>query len=163
MTHIQRTFASRIILALGVAAAVLNEGVSHAAPAGEEDLFQQAVNYVFTGRIDPKTPPKIVDRKACVVERRDPKFNRYIRYYLRRIKMSDALYDKRYSGRRVFYQLNVKGDDVVIEYLDADRKTVTTAYRSAQIALPGDIDSTRKALAIIFRDYCKPEPRRVPF
>jgi len=33
----------------------------------EDDVFQQAVNYIFTGRIDPKDGPEIVDPKACIV------------------------------------------------------------------------------------------------
>ena len=55
--------------------------VASAAPA-ETDKFQQAVNYVLTGRIDPPTAPEIVDRESCVVVLRDRKYNRYIRYYL---------------------------------------------------------------------------------
>ena len=33
----------------------------------DDDVFQQAVNYVFTGKIDPGAGPEIVDRKSCVV------------------------------------------------------------------------------------------------
>src|SRR5690242_10408989 len=53
----------------------------------EADVFQQAVNYVFTGNIEPQDGPEIVDRKSCIVVMRDPKFNRYIRYYLNRFNM----------------------------------------------------------------------------
>jgi len=129
----------------------------------EPDLFQKAVNYVFTGNADPPQGPEIVDRKSCVVVMRDPKFDRYIRYYLSRFKMDDALFDKNYRGSRVSYEMNVKGDDVVIEYLNLDKKTVIQGYRSAQISLPGDIDLTRKALRIIFTDYCKSEQPKTPF
>ena len=94
---------------------------------------------------------------------RDPKFKRYIRYYLGRFKMDNALFDKKYSGSRVSYELNVKGDDVVIEYLDLDKKTVIQGYRSAQIPLPGDIEQTRKALQIIFTDHCKLQRPQTPF
>jgi len=138
--------------------------VSLEAPAlAEADVFQQAVNYVFTGQVDPQGGPEIVDRKSCVVVLRDPHFNRYIRYYLSRFKMDDALFDKRYSGPRVLYEVNVKGDDTVIEYLNPDKSTVIQGYRSAQIPLPGDIDQTRKALRIIFTDYCKAEAPKGPF
>ena len=129
----------------------------------EADVFQKAVNYVFTGEVDPPDGPEIVDRKSCVVVMRDPKFKRYIRYYLGRFNMDDALFGKKYSGARVFHELNVKGDDVVIEYLDLDKKTVIQGYRSAQVPLPGDIDQTRKALRIIFTDHCKPEKPKTPF
>jgi len=129
----------------------------------EASVFQQALNYVFTGRIDPQNGPEIVDQKSCVILLYDPKYNRYIRYYFGRFKMDDASFDKKYSGSRVYYEMEVKGDDVVIEYLNLDKKTVVQGYRSAQIPLPGDIDQTRKALGIIFADHCKAEKPKAPF
>jgi len=130
---------------------------------GETDLFQQAVNYIFTGYVDPQNGPEIVDRKSCVILLRDPNFNQYIRYYLSRFKMDDALFDKKYSGSRVSSEMTIKGDDTVIEYLKPDKKTVIQAYRSAQIALPGDIDQTRKALRIVFTNYCKADTPKTLF
>ena len=134
---------------------------SHTLP--NDELFQQAINYIFTGKIDPQNGPVIVDRNSCVIVLRDPKFNRYIRYYLSRFKMDDAFYEKKYAGTQVYYQLDVKGDDVVIEYLDLDQKTIIQSNRSAQISLPGDIEQTQKALKIIFTDYCKAEKPKTPF
>jgi hypothetical protein len=145
------------------AAAFLCATFPQTSALAEADVFQQAVNYVFTGAVDPREAPEIVDRKSCVVVLRDPKFNRYIRYYLSRFKMDEALFDKNYSGPRVSNQLSVKGDDVVVEYLDPDKKTIIQGYRSAQISLPGDIDQTQKALRIIFSDHCKPEKPKTPF
>ncbi len=55
----------------------------------EDDVFQQAVNYIFTGKIDPGVGPEIVDRKSCVVVVPE-KFGGYARYYLTRFKMDDA-------------------------------------------------------------------------
>ena len=147
--------------ALAIAMLALPTAAS-AAPA-VADKFQQAVNYVFTGRIDPQAAPEIVDREACVVVLRDPKYNRYIRYHLERFNMADALFEKKYSGPRVSYELSVKGDDVLLEYLSPDKKTVTAGYRSAQIPLPGEIELTRKALDIVFKDHCKPEAPKSPF
>ncbi len=129
----------------------------------EPDVFQQAVNYVFTGQVDVKDGPEITDREACIVVMRDPRFNRYIRYYLRRFKMDDALFEKKFGGSNVSYELDVKGDDVVIEYLDPNTKAVAQGYRSAQIPLPGDIDQTQKAFGIIFSKYCKTEKPKSPF
>jgi hypothetical protein len=149
-----------------LAAAVLSGfcAVVLAPPApAETSVFQQAVNYVFTGQIDPPNGPEIVDQKSCVIVLHDPKYDRYIRYYLSRFRMDDASYDKKYAGSRVYYELDVKGDDVVIEYLNVDKKTVLQGYRSAQIPLPGDIDQTRKALDIIFAGHCKAEKPKVPF
>jgi hypothetical protein len=139
-------------------------GIGLPVPArAETDVFQQAVNYVFTGQVDLKDGPEITDREACIVVMRDPRFNRYIRYYLRRFKMDDALFEKRFSGANVSYELDVKGDSIVIEYLDPDKKAVIQGYRSAQIALPGDIDQTQKAFGIIFTKYCKAEKPKSPF
>jgi hypothetical protein len=147
-----------------VVAASLFAIVSLHTPAlSEVDVFQQAVNYVFTGNIDPQDGPEIVDSKSCVIVLRDPKYNRYIRYYLSRFNMDDAIFGKKYSGSHPYYELDVKGDDVVIEYLNLDKKTVAQGYRSAQIPLPGDIDQTQKALRIIFTDHCKGEKPKVPF
>jgi hypothetical protein len=147
-----------------VAAASVFGIVSIQTPAlSEVDVFQQAVNYVFAGKIDPQDSPEIVDRKSCVVVLRDPKFNRYIRYYLSRFNMDDAIFSKKYSGSRPYYELHVKGDEVVVEYLNLDKKTVVQGYRSTKIPLPGDIDQTQKALRIIFTDYCKAQKPRAPF
>jgi hypothetical protein len=138
--------------------------VSLQTPAlGETSVFQQALNYVFTGTIDPQNGPEIVDQNSCVILLHDSKYNRYIRYYFGRFKMDEASFDKKYAGSRVYYELEVKGDDIVIEYLDLDKKTVVQGYRSAQIPLPGDIDQTRKALGIIFADHCKAEKPKAPF
>jgi hypothetical protein len=131
--------------------------------AGETDLFQEAVNYVLTGTTDPADLPLIVDRKSCIVVMHDPKYNRYIRYHLKRFKMDTANFSKIYAGTRTLYSLEVTGDDVILEYLDADKTTVTQAYKSAQIPLPGNIDQTQKALKIIFTDYCKADQLQSPF
>ena len=149
---------------LAVTALSIFGAISMRTPAmADARLFQQAVNYVFTGQLNPQNAPEIVDPESCIVVMRDPKFNRYIRYYLTRFKMDEALYDKKYSGRNASYELNVKGDDVVIEYLSADKTTVAQGYRSAHISLPGDIEQTRKALNIIFSSYCKSEKPTTPF
>ena len=128
-----------------------------------EDRFQQAVNYVFTGRIDPENGPQIVDPKACAVLVPEPKFNRYARYHLTRFKMETARISKKYAGSRTIYELEVEGDDTLLEYLKADKTTVDYGFRSAHIALPGDPDQTEKALALIFSQYCKVEKPRRPF
>jgi hypothetical protein len=145
-----------------VALSLLGVGL-HGPARAESDVFQEAVNYVFTGQVDVKDGPEITDREACIVVMRDPRFNRYIRYYLRRFKMDDALFEKRFSGANVSYELDVKGDTNVIEYLDPNNKSIIQGYRSAQIPLPGDIDQTQKAFGIIFTKYCKAEKPKSPF
>jgi hypothetical protein len=133
------------------------------AAAAENDVFQQAVNYVFTGRIDPPDGAEIVDRKACIVVVPEPKFKRYARYYLRRFKMDTSRISKKYSGRQALYQLEVDGDDVILEYLKGDKTTADYGFKSAHISLPGKPDQTQKALRIIFGDYCKAEAPKSPF
>ncbi len=146
------------LTAVGVASVL---ATTSRASAGA-DVFQQAVNYVFTGRIDPPDALEIIDRKNCVVGMQDPRFNRYTRYYLSRFKLDAARINKRYSGSRAVYDLDVQGDDVILEYLATDKKTVLQAYKSAQISLPGEFDSTQKALKII-SDSCKSEGAKAPF
>jgi hypothetical protein len=147
---------------LAIVAVIAGTVVLPIQASAEADRFKQAVNYVFTGQVDPQNAPDIVDRDACVVVVPDPKFKRYVRYYLGRFRMDDALFDKRYSGSRVNYVLDVKGDDVIVEYLNPDKQTVAQSYRSAQIPLPGDIDQTQKAFRII-TDRCKPKKSNAPF
>ena len=115
----------------------------------EDDPLQKAVNYLFTGRNDPQDAPEILDRKSCVVVVSDPKSKQSIRYYLGRFKMDTAFINKTYAGSKTVYSLDVKGLQVIIEYLDLDKSTVIHGHRSAQISLPGDIDQTNKALALI--------------
>ena len=137
--------------------AVFNRAVAQA------DLFQEAVNYVFTGKTDPADAPEIVDRNSCIVVMRDPKYPRYIRYYLSRFKMDTANFHKIYAGSQTLYNLEVANDDILLEYLNIDKTTVTERYRSAQIPLPGNIDQTQKALRIIFADHCKANQTKTPF
>jgi hypothetical protein len=131
--------------------------------AALDDRFQQAVNYIFTGRPDPVDGPQILDRKSCVVLVPEPKFNRYARYYLSRFKMDTARISKKYAGSQTLYDLEVEGDDVIFEYLKPDKVTVDYGFRSAHIFLPGDPDQTEKALALIFSQYCKREKPSPPF
>src|SRR5262249_52806266 len=132
---------ARLFIALAMAAIMWTASPIRAADgAAESDLFREAVNYVFTGRIDPADPRQIVDREACVVLLRDSKYPRYIKYYMSRFKMDTANFNKSYAGSKVSYSLDVQGDNTLLEYLELDKTTVTQAYRSAQIPLPGNID-----------------------
>ena len=128
-----------------------------------DDVFQQAVNYVFTGRIDPKDGPEIVDRKSCIVVVPEPDLDRYARYYLGRFKMDVSRMSKKYAGRQVLYELEVEGDDVILEYLKNDKTTVDFGFKSAHISLPGNIDQTERALHLIFAEHCKADKPKSPF
>jgi hypothetical protein len=126
-------------------------------PMSEDDVFQQAINYIFTGRIDPKDYPEIVDRKSCIIVIPEPNLNRYARYYLNRFKMDVSRISKKYSGRQIFYELEVEGDDIIFEYLKSDKTTVEFGFKSAHISLPGNFDQTEKALKLVFTEHCKPD------
>ena len=115
----------------------------------EDDPLQKAVNYLFTGRNNPQDAPAILDRKSCVVVVRDPKSKRSLRYYLGRFRIDTAFINKTYAGSKTVYSLNVKGAEVIVEYLDLDKSSVLHGHKSAQISLPGDIDQTNTALALI--------------
>ena len=128
----------------------------------DNDLLQQALNYVFTGTISPEENPEIVDRKSCIVVVPDNRFPRFIRYHFDRFKPEDTRITKKYSGARTLYELDVESDTVIIEYLGADKNTVVQGYKSAQISLPGNIDQTQKALQII-ANYCKVDQQKSPF
>ncbi len=122
----------------------------------EDDVVQLAINYVFTGRIDPPDRLEIVDQKSCIIVVFEPKFQAYVRYYLSRFKLDSARISKTYSGQQISYVLEVQGDDIVVEHLNPDKTAVARAFKSAQIALPGNIDQSEKALRII-ADRCKAE------
>jgi hypothetical protein len=148
---------------LTAAAAFLCMAFLQAPALAEDDVLQQAINYVFTGTIDPKEAPAITDRKACVVVLPDPKWKRFIRYYLPRLGLDDPRIDSTYSGRQALHQLDAQSDQIVVEYLSPDKKSVVNGFKSAQIPLPGDIDRTRKALQFIAA-HCKgDEGQKLPF
>jgi hypothetical protein len=128
-----------------------------------DDQLQQLVNYIFTGSIAPPDPPQIVDRDTCVVLVHEVQFNRFARYYLKRFNMDTAQVAKRYAGSRVLYELDVNGDDIILEFLKADNTTVDYGFRSAHIPLPGDIAQTEKALRLIYAEHCKTEKAKPPF
>jgi hypothetical protein len=115
----------------------------------EDDPLQKAVNYLFTGDNNPQQVPEILDRKSCVVVVQDPKSKQFIRYYVGRFRIDTAFINKTYVGSETVYSLDVKGAEVIVEYLDVDKSTVLHGHKSAQISLPGDIDQTNKALALI--------------
>jgi hypothetical protein len=63
--------------------------------------------------------------------------------------MDTALIDKTYAGSDTTYNLDIKGAEVIVEYLGIDKSTVLHGHKSAHISLPGDIDQTNKALESI--------------
>jgi hypothetical protein len=144
-----------VVLLITACTAPLRAGV-------RDELLQKAFNYVFTGTIDPKDTPEIVDLASCAVVVPDTRYPRLIRYYFGRIRPDNSRITKDYAGRQTLYKLEIESDNIVIEYLTADKTTVTQAFRSAQINLPGDIEQTQKALKVI-ADRCKGDGSKSPF
>ena len=77
--------------------------------------------------------------------------------------MDESRISKLYSGSKISYELEVGGDDIVVEYLNSDKTTIDFGLKSVHISLPGNIDQTEKALHLIFNEYCKPEKPKTPF
>lgn len=130
--------------------------------AAQDNALQPAINYVFTGRVDPPTAPEITDRDACIVVLPDRRNNRHVRYYFKRFNMDTAWFSKRYSGRDVLYTLEVEGAETIVEYLTADKSRVSYGFKSTNIPLTGDVDLTKKALERI-ASLCPAERPKAPF
>jgi hypothetical protein len=143
------------------AAAVALLLAPHTRAPAEVDALQQAVNYVFTGKLNPDPGPRIVDRDACTVLVSEPANKRSVRYYLGRINMDRTQIEKIYAGRLPTYRLAVEGDEDVVEFLNPDL-TVAHGHRTAQIPLPGEIALTERALRLI-RERCEGEKPKPPF
>jgi hypothetical protein len=162
-SHHARTRRIKLPWPLAVAAvSFLWIALLHVGAMAEDDVLQLAINYIFTGKIDPPDRPEIVDRNSCIVVVFEPKFQAYVRYYLSRFRLDSARISKTYSGQQILHILEVQGDEIVVEHLDPNKTTVARGFKSAQIALPGDIDQSEKALRII-ADRCKAEKPKSPF
>jgi hypothetical protein len=145
----------RLLQVVAVAAAAFLWTSAQPVRAGaERDPLQLAINYMLTGTLEPKDAPELVDRKSCAVVVADPKWKRFIRYYLSRFQLDDPRINSTYSGRQAAYQLDVESDKIVVEYLSLDKATVVNGYKSAQVPLPGDIEQTKRAVRYI-ADHCK--------
>lgn len=153
----------RLIRAVTTAAAVSLPifGPPALAPALADDALQQAINYVFTGRVDPEHGPEMIDRNGCVVAVLDPLSNRMTRYHLGRFRLNSPRFEKLYAGRMPSYRLVAEGDDDVIEFLNPDG-TISHGQRTVQIPLPGDFDQSQRALRLI-AEQCKPRPPKPLF
>jgi len=103
----------------------------------EDDKFRQAVNYVFSGNIEGRTPQllsSIVDQHKCIISVETPG-NSWV-YYMKEIKPDSIVIDER--------NRNFEG----LPRIDKDNKNTIT--------LRGDIERTKEALKVIFTKYCLP-------
>jgi len=116
----------------------------------EDDKFRQAVNYVFSGNIEGRTPQllsSIVDQHKCIISVETPG-NSWV-YYMNEIKPDSIVIDER--NRKISFE----GDSTIAEHtfeglprIDKDNKNTIT--------LRGDIERTKEALKVIFTKYCLP-------
>jgi len=136
----------------GLKVAVLTAATAWAVPAmAGDDAFKQAVNYVFSGNVEGKTPQlviSIVDENRCIVSVETPG-NSWL-YYLKEIRLDKIMIDKTNS------RISFEGDGTIVEHtfdflpkVDKDNKN--------SIMLRGDAGRTREALNLILTKYCLPK------
>jgi hypothetical protein len=116
-----------------------------------DDAFKQAVNYVFSGNIEGKTPQllsSIVDEDKCIISLETPG-NSWL-YYLKEIRPDSVRIDEK-NGK-----ISFEGDGTIVEHkfdllpkIDRDNKN--------SIMLRGDVERTKAALKLIFTKYCLPK------
>ena len=136
----------------GLKVAVLTAAAAWAAPAmAGDDAFKQAVNYVFSGNVEGKTPQlviSIVDENRCIVSVETPG-NSWL-YYLKEIKLDKIMIDKTNS------RISFEGDGTIVEHT-FDFLPKVDKDNSNSIMLRGDVERTKDALKLIFTKYCLPK------
>ena len=131
--------------------AILTAATAWAGTAiSEDDEFKRAVNYVFSGNIEGRTPQllsSIVDENKCIISVETPG-NSWV-YYMKEIKPDSIVIDQ--DNRKISFE----GDSTIVEHtfeglprIDKDNKNTIT--------LRGDIERTKDALKVIFTKYCLP-------
>jgi hypothetical protein len=113
-----------------------------------DDAFKQAVNYVFSGNVEGRTPQlmiSIVDEDKCIISVETPG-NSFL-YYLKEIKPSSIMIDEN-TGK-----ISFEGDSTVVEHSFEQLPKVDRDNKGS-ITLRGDIERTRSALKLIFSKYC---------
>jgi hypothetical protein len=135
----------------GLKVAILTAAVAWAGTAiSGDDAFKQAVNYVFSGNVDGKTPQllsSIVDESKCIIAVETPG-NSFL-YYLKEIKPDSILIDEK-NGK-----ISFEGESTIVEHTFESLPKVDRDNRSA-ITLRGDIERPKAALKLIFTKYCLP-------
>jgi hypothetical protein len=136
----------------GLKVAILTAAAAWAAPAmAGDDAFKQAVNYVFSGNVEGKTPQlviSIVDENRCIVSVETPG-NSWL-YYLKEIKLDKIMIDKTNS------RISFEGDGTIVEHT-FDFLPKVDKNNSNSIMLRGDVERTKDALKLIFTKYCLPK------
>lgn len=161
MPIINKTLNAAII---SVFAALIFATPYHA--IASDDVFRQAVNYVFLGNVNGDPTPDgerilSADQDTCVVVKEDvfrtnsSTTTRQWKYYLKRIL---AMNSSPYGG------LLIEGDEPVAQLLvkDGDVWKIISSEKRTLIPLYGNIERTTNALRLIFSKFCPPKAK-APF
>jgi len=135
----------RLCLALLMAAATW---VGTAIPENGE--FTQAINYVFSGNVEGRTPQlqsSIIDESKCIISVETPG-NSWV-YFIKEIKPDSVVIDE--QNRKIWFE----GDKTIVEHTFEGLPKVEKDNRNA-ITLRGNIERTKDALRLIFTKYCLP-------
>jgi hypothetical protein len=136
----------------GLSAAILVAVTAWAGTAiSADDAFKQAVNYVFSGNVEGRTPQlliSIIDENKCIISVETPG-NSFL-YYLKEINPDSIVVDET-TGK-----ISFEGDSTVVEHTFEQLPKVDRDNKGS-ITLRGDIERTRNALKLIFSKYCAPK------
>jgi hypothetical protein len=116
----------------------------------ENDEFKQAINYVFAGNIEGRTPQlmsSILDENKCIIAVETPG-NSWV-YYMKEIKPDSVVIDEHNR------QISFEGDGTIVEHTFEGLPKVEKDNKNS-ITLRGDIERTKEALKLIFTKYCLP-------
>jgi hypothetical protein len=116
----------------------------------EDNEFKQAVNYVFSGNIEGKTPQllsSIVDQENCIISVETPG-NSWV-YYMKEIKPASVVIDEQNQ------KISFEGENTIVEHSFEGLPKVEKDNKHS-ITLRGDIERTKDALKLIFTKYCLP-------
>jgi hypothetical protein len=132
--------------------------------AAEDDIFQQAINYVFLGNVkgEPFLGIRIIsaDKNTCAVVQEEMigSNSGYVvvqnKFFLKKIT---AMEFKPFTPHAA---LAIEGDETIVERIDSNRRV--TNFKHWQIPLPGNVERSRRAVNRVFSEYCMPE-KRMPF
>lgn len=127
----------------------------------DDDVLEKAFNYVLVGDIngDPQkiVQVQIIDRKECIVTK--SAMGLKMTYYFRRMKPDTAEFIPYSSpyGTGASIALQIEGDEPIMERGDGEKSNRAT------IIVAGELERTKRALQLIFSQYCPPESTGLPF
>ena len=112
--------------------------------SSSDDEFKQAVNYVFSGNPEGKTPQllsEVVDQNECIVSVETPGHSWV--YYMKEIKPDSVVIDEQ-NGKVSF-----AGDNTIVEHTFEGFPKIEKDNKSS-ITLRGDVQRVKDALKIDF-------------